>query len=314
MKIILLLFVFLTGTIYAQIDPTTFPLFSSAERDSLKEVQTGYTILNSTTGCINYYFNKQWLEICGKCSPTPLEAKVDSILIEDGIVQLYFSPFVLGCKYQIFVQSFDQPIITEQSPVIANNLKLNSSYQFKCISSSKCGEVQSANWSSPISVKLKDYCNGLKEFTDPESKQTYELMSIGKSCWMKSSLVVEKSQIKGSKEIVLENSVAYFSWTAASNAVTNENKLIQGVCPSGFHLPLRVDVLNLIQAFRQNPHLSFFQNKMGLYDFKQKKLLSDIGYYYWTGDSNYFLLSQGGEPELMRMNELVGMPVKCIKN
>lgn len=38
---------------------------SGVERNALQNPENGLIIINSTTGCLNYYYNTAWLEFCG---------------------------------------------------------------------------------------------------------------------------------------------------------------------------------------------------------------------------------------------------------
>lgn len=302
----------------AQFSLVILPGFSTAERDSLKNIENGYSILNTTTGCINYFFNAKWLEVCGVCSPSPVTAHIDSVVVDAGVSSIYFSPSLDGCTYTISNDLNSELIYGSRSPIITTQLKLNNTYQLKIKTKSNCGESESQKWSDPFLIKQIDYCKGETTYNDPTTNKTYSLTSIGKACWMTEYLTVDPSLIKGSKEIKLDNTNTFFSWKFANTSINGETKsrkdIIQGVCPAGYHLPNQVEVQYLISLYRINPSIGFFRSPIGAYDFVKKKVESKEFYFFWTSELNSFILSSGGEPSIMQSDANVGMPVRCVKD
>jgi uncharacterized protein (TIGR02145 family) len=47
---------------------------TTAERDELQNLSTGYAIYNITTNCLNYWNGSNWFETCGECTPQPSQA------------------------------------------------------------------------------------------------------------------------------------------------------------------------------------------------------------------------------------------------
>lgn len=310
--IICFLFFGSMSMIDAQFSSVILPCFNTAERDSLKNIENGYSILNTSTGCINYFFNTKWLEVCGECSPSPKAAYIDSIVVDAGISSIYFSPSVNGCSYTIINDQNNELIVGSGSPIVTTRLKLNSTYQFKIKTISSCGESESQKWSDSFLIKQMDYCKGEATYNDPTTNKTYTLTSIGQACWMNEYLSVDASLIKGSKEVKLDNSNTFFTWKFASNTINGD--IIQGVCPAGYHLPTKVEVQSLISLYRINPSVDFFKSPIGAYDFGKKKVESKEFYFLWTSELNSFILSTGGEPSLMQSDANVGMPVRCVKD
>lgn len=303
---------------YSQLNNNQLPVLKQEERDSLRDLSDGYTILNSSTGCINYFFQSTWFELCGNCSPEAKEIHIDSIVCEDGISFIYFSPQVLGCNYKI-INNQDQLLIEgKTSPLVTKQLKFNSSYRFKCITSSSCGEVKSKDWSSEFILHSKDYCKGEKEYLDPLTGIRYHLMSAGRACWMQENWIVSGDLLKNTKEVHVLNGENYLTWSYANgNKVVETNDpfvVNRGVCPSGYHLPNLNEMNNLIYAYQQNEKLSFFKQPSGGYNFKLKKM-EGAGYYlFWIAASNKFILSNGSKPEVMESSENIGLPVRCVKD
>lgn len=48
-----------------------YPRMTDAQRDAISTPADGLTIFNITSGCINYYYNVRWFELCGTALPCP---------------------------------------------------------------------------------------------------------------------------------------------------------------------------------------------------------------------------------------------------
>ena len=60
--------------------------------DSLTGIASGYTVFNLTTGCLNYFFDNKWFEVCGNCIPQPKIPIIDSIVQQNNLLRIYFQP------------------------------------------------------------------------------------------------------------------------------------------------------------------------------------------------------------------------------
>src|SRR2546421_12591682 len=47
------------------------PRLTSVERNAISNPANGLVIFNTTSNCLNYRANNQWLEVCGTCTPLP---------------------------------------------------------------------------------------------------------------------------------------------------------------------------------------------------------------------------------------------------
>lgn len=47
------------------------PRMTTAQRDAIVSPATGLVIYNTTTGCLNYWKQTAWYEVCGNCAPQP---------------------------------------------------------------------------------------------------------------------------------------------------------------------------------------------------------------------------------------------------
>ncbi|MFT3680498.1 MAG: DUF5689 domain-containing protein [Ferruginibacter sp.] len=50
------------------------PRMTTAQRDAITNPATGLVIYNTTTGCLNYWRQTAWWEVCGTCAPQPTQA------------------------------------------------------------------------------------------------------------------------------------------------------------------------------------------------------------------------------------------------
>ncbi|MCP4088980.1 MAG: hypothetical protein GY746_04220, partial [Gammaproteobacteria bacterium] len=55
-----------------------YPRMNTAQRDAISNPASGLQIYNTTTNCLNYYFNSNWHEVCGICTPQPTPADAGS--------------------------------------------------------------------------------------------------------------------------------------------------------------------------------------------------------------------------------------------
>lgn len=299
----LLIVIFCGNNIRAQMPPT-LPKMSNAERDSLTGMSEGFVLLNTSTGCLNYYYQNNWMEVCGQCTPNPQQPRIDSVLYENGIATIYFSPFNPGCEYSIGNDQNDKVLKTNEMPAISRDFTANQLYRFRCQAKSRCGQSDWSNWSPAYSMRPVDYCRGETSYYDARTQKTYTLRSIGRACWMVEPLALDPAHKPDGQSIAVENQTAYYTWEYATQ---------RDVCPDGWQLPSRAHVQHLIAAYRQNDQLNFFKKPYGAYDFKQKKVLESSVHLYWMQEPHSFILSRGGAPEWMEQNSGAGMPVRCVR-
>jgi hypothetical protein len=50
------------------------PRMSTVERDAIASPATGLVIYNTTTGCLNFWKQTAWWEVCGTCAPQPTQS------------------------------------------------------------------------------------------------------------------------------------------------------------------------------------------------------------------------------------------------
>lgn len=50
------------------------PRMTTVQRDAIASPATGLVIYNTTTGCLNYWRQTAWYEVCGTCAPQPTQS------------------------------------------------------------------------------------------------------------------------------------------------------------------------------------------------------------------------------------------------
>lgn len=50
------------------------PRMTTTQRDAIANPATGLVIYNTTTGCLNYWRQTAWYEVCGTCAPQPTQS------------------------------------------------------------------------------------------------------------------------------------------------------------------------------------------------------------------------------------------------
>jgi hypothetical protein len=78
--------------------PLMLPLMTQEEIDQLKP-QNGMMIFNITQNAITYYSNGSWYLMSGECAPKPRSPEIDSFVVKDDKVLIYFHPVQPGFSY-----------------------------------------------------------------------------------------------------------------------------------------------------------------------------------------------------------------------
>ena len=86
-------------------------------------------------------------------------------------------------------------------------------------------------------------CGGT--FTDSRDGNTYATVSIGNQCWMAENLRYDVPGVFGASDTVNSASPStsygrFYDWATVMNGATTSSSIpsgVQGICPSGWHLP-----------------------------------------------------------------------------
>lgn len=294
----------------------TYPTITQTDRDSMKYMKEGDFFFNTTSGCINYFFNAQWFEICGDCSPNPVLANIEKVEHYKGTSIIYFSPFVKGVNYIIYTSEKDSFIVNEY-PFKTTMLGNGKSYSFKIKSYTTC-DTNISMWSQSYLIEEKDYCNGKKEIIFNEKK--YSLESLGNACWIKEPIqysTTDNYRIENEKnKIITLNNQTYFSQTALENFKVIDSSIYYNntqICPKGFYLPSIGELKNLNGYFMIQPDLQLFNYPYGGYDFAGKKIEGNQFVLFWLENGTHFVVSTGKNYTINEVQPNVGLQIRCVQ-
>ena len=240
----------------------------------------------------NFYSDTIWTPYqYFKTAPSPHTFSTISI---DNISSSYATPKLIVTKGSLPIltrgiqyQKHDSNIWTTifgTNDTIAlqiNNLSTNTFYRVRAFASDSTNIYYSnfvtfsTTWNAP--------CPNQPSFTDSRDSSVYETVQIGSQCWMRTNLrylplisptTIHSSTnshfyVQGYTGSVLSealNSLNYqrygtlYNWKAATNGAFDSittPTIIQGVCPTGWHLPSNVEYDTLVQYLTTNNYIIY---------------------------------------------------------
>ncbi len=210
---------------------------------------------------------------------------VDNIKSNSGIVKSIISkgslPILLkGIQYQKYNSNVWISIngISDTVSILVNNLETKTYYRVRCFASDSTKTYYS-NYLT-FSTAWNGPCPNNPVLTDSRDGNVYETIQIGNQCWMRENLrylpsVSSLSSISNtlpyfyvynynsnivSEALATNNYQKYgtlLNWTAATNSnyyLTPVPSVIQGICPTGWHLPQKAEFDTLCQYLSNNQY------------------------------------------------------------
>jgi len=217
------------------------PRMSTAQRDQISTpVPEGLQIYNTDIKCIQFYNGASW-KCGGNCSPDPPQAifGADSPWALSGMQQYSIDP-MSGVSAYAWTVPFGWSILDGQNSTTLT-VAVGGPGQDGYISVSATNEC---GMGAPQSLYVSpgDACEGI---TPPNpSGKIYGIIGIGSQCWFSENLDEIPTHGVGSCYLGdnancttygrLYNWDAVMSSSSASNGVPSG---VQGICPSGWHVP-----------------------------------------------------------------------------
>lgn len=308
-KIAILFFLFsFLNTIFAQPiniqsdKKGNIPTLSQVEIDQLAPTD-GLVVFNTTSGCLNYFFSNNWFEVCGKCTPQPTIAKIDTILQIGNLLKIKFQPIknaIVSFKIdteQDWIQAEDS---LASVPVPVNKGIINLLLK----TTNNCGSIDTT-----ISVKIKTLVIGSVEMIKINGKDI-ATRKIGTTRWMC------EDYIPPSAKIISKEQPTFLTLTDDKN-----------VCPSGWSVPSISDWEQLLSCFTENNSQLFLKptnentsiglGTNGLYSVEENKFYAPEAAYYWvkgktTEKQNLLSITKNGHAFLSEKGEKAAMPLRCV--
>jgi len=220
---------------------------TSAQRDSMTNIPTGYKFFNTSTNSINYYNGIHWVELIGSCTPDPTQADAGPDQA-DPIPPIYLSANTpeYGSGIWTLISGTGGNIDNPSDPHSTFSGIADSSYTLRWTISNFCDSTyDEVNISlTPDSLS----CPGIPIVS--YNGQTYLTIKIGGQCWFRENLNIG-TMINGSSDQT-NNSIiekycyddntsncdtlgGLYQWNEMMQYSTSAGT--QGICPDGWHLP-----------------------------------------------------------------------------
>ncbi len=213
---------------------------STKEIQSLTLNRNGYYVLNSTTGCLNYFFEGNWFELCGNCISTVSEPSILSANVAKLGTEIFLKDSA-NFRAVLFPDSipytFNGRSIVIKRPI---DFSKDNAYYLKIENlDDNCKKKKSANFQ----IKFFD----TKDET-PKTKPDFETIEVGLKLWMKNPVAIKTNNALAYVQIKDD---FFYNWNLVNVDSLNKNnsaaKQIEKVCPAGWHIPNSADIENLIK-------------------------------------------------------------------
>lgn len=278
----------------------TLPQKSQKELDAMQSVPEGYIAHNMTTGCINYYFQGKWHQICGECIPQTQIPKIDSLKQNQNKLLLYFSPSKSCDSLTVLINK--RKYSSSSSPLSINLKTEQDSTPITLIANNVCGQKDTT-----FKIFIKTIAISPIEIVKIDG-QEYKVRKYGSCKWMLQDYVPKEPPLKERKEMI--------------SLAQNKNP-----CPKGWKIPSEEqwnELLiffqgNMLEIFSQptNENISLGLQKNTIYLVSEKKFLqTNAASYYTEGQKQ-------GKQKLVNITELGAMfpeedpklfylPLRCV--
>jgi uncharacterized protein (TIGR02145 family) len=221
---------------------------TTAERDAIEDPAVGLQVFNLTTGCFDYFYNDRWYSICGTCpAPDAPAAAVHTSTMSTITWNWNTVADADGYKWNIADNYATATDNGTSTTFTQTGLSASSAYMLYVWAYNDCGTSDAAVFSQNTSAFV---CGS--SITDARDSQSYPTVLIGSQCWLAKNMNYDATI--GSDwcyNNVSGNCAEYgrlYDWNSAMQGAGSSSASpsgVQGVCPSGWHLPSRDEWLTL---------------------------------------------------------------------
>jgi uncharacterized protein (TIGR02145 family) len=252
-------------------DKSSLAVKTQIEIDAISSPSEGTQVLNSSTGCLQYYTQNHWYQLCGQCLPFTKPFYIDSVVQKLNGIYLYFRKGEED-TLAVSISGYQETRLHTKSPafikvpISGDTLELVISVQNTCYRNQRTVRMKKVLQFSGLGP--------LRE-VDTESGK-YFARALGNTLWLSAE-------------------------TQKSNTEKNIHTLKiypEAACPAGWLLPSKSDWENLMQLYSENYSECFLVSsenqptigllKSGIYNVSGKKLLyqNQLGSYWVRDDAN----------------------------
>ena len=117
------------------------PRMTTTQRDAITSPATGLVIYNTTTGCLNYWRQTAWYEICGTCAPQPTQSNAgpDQLSLAGTSAVLAANTPTNGTGAWSIVSGTGGSFVNSASPTTAFNGAAGQFYTLRWTITTGCG-------------------------------------------------------------------------------------------------------------------------------------------------------------------------------
>jgi uncharacterized protein (TIGR02145 family) len=256
------------------------PLMTTVKRDAIISPAISLLIFNTTTNCFEAYVNGNWFSV--SCAP----ACIPPVIPTEGtntasLTQIVWNWSIVSgaAGYKLstannYASSKDNGVSTKYTQT---DLICNTSYTLYIWAYNNCGISSFSILTQPtIACCSPIGCLGKTSITDSRDNQVYNIVQIGSQCWMAQNLnygtyviTHQSPQLAGEKYCFQNNSSCpyggLYDWAnMMRNAVscngTGQSQPacinpVQGICPTGWHIPSYFEFILLERSVGNNPEV-----------------------------------------------------------
>ncbi|MCS6934431.1 MAG: hypothetical protein NZM35_04675 [Chitinophagales bacterium] len=217
----------------------------------LDNPQNGYTVLNTTTGCINYFFNGLWYEYCGNCLPKLSKPQFQSVRVATDFVQVRMRD---TAHYKaVLLPDSSVTYFTGNMGTIAKPARYYDTLLYRLLV---------FNLNDPCEHRpAADTTVQFRKRTNTRMPLPFETLQTGARRW---TVKPSDATSNDRKVCVTINRFTYYNWSALNTDPYNpKHKPLhtqEKVCPSPFRLPTVQDAEELRENWDGEKHFAYFKS------------------------------------------------------
>lgn len=278
--------------------------------DALKAPAEGFWVFNATTGCINYFLNRRWHELCGSCLPKP--GRVEKVSVKYRNNNYILFPTVAGKVDNILLiggsETLEKSFQSGDSLVVpAIHSSSSDSFEIRLGARTECGQ------GIPYVLRLKNRFSLRFGPVQTDSVTGLRYRKAGALEWLVEDYLPSQA----------------FPHPVPERPDVIIMKKAQDPCPGGWRLPAPEDWEALLSPFgdnlkplfepAQNQNLGLGLSLSNMYSAEERKILGEgsAGLYHTSkraGNQETFASPRpSGFLIVSEKAEKAGAGVRCVR-